>query len=293
MEASGHLEATRLCEQRIGQLTTTGDRHVQLRKAGAEKCEGFEQVGVTLHWVQIADRNDQLIGSRQAQLFPERGLRDRHLPYAVRDGHHTISAQPHIASQVLGQDMRDGNDRVAQRRRNTQSDAAPQAFGVVATAVHREQMWDSRTAGGPRAVHGHREFMTVRQYDTVPAKRLLQPAREGRRERSIEMKSLHVHAGAVQLACEPSLSDRRNNDDILAAGSLQLSGKAGQHALRPSWTVRLDEVREAETAKSHGWRPAVHAWKAAYPIPAGTFILGSAHGSVPVTGPRSSVRAAR
>src|SRR5690606_38853856 len=83
---------------------------------------------------------------------------------------------------------------------------AAHAFGVVATAVHRDDVRDGRGARRAGAVDGHRELVAVRQRDVPTAKGIRDVARTARRERRVQLVILDVDGGALQLAREPWVS---------------------------------------------------------------------------------------
>src|SRR5260370_19535385 len=129
---------------------------------------------------------------------------------------------------MTGQTAGHADARAAEKAGDAQSQPPLQATSVIAASMHREQMTDARPAGSPGAVHGHSEFVTVRQGDAVPSKDIGEPRRESRRERAIEAIQLDLHTGAAQLTREPSFSVGRNDDDVVASGGLHIASDAGQ-----------------------------------------------------------------
>ena len=232
---------------------------------------------MAFHRVQVADRHGQAVFGSQPQLSAERRLRHGRERGAIGDGGDARGAQPKIPTQVLGHTPRHRHDRAAERGRDAHGNPSPQATGVVAAPVHRQEMRNLRAPSGPRAVHGHRKFVAVRQRDPVTLQGPHEPTREGRRERAIEPKRLHPHARAADLACEPALALGRRDDEVVGSRRLERGSETRHHALRTSGTIRLDEVRQTQAAQVHGWKPTVQASNAASVIPAGTFSRRRVH----------------
>src|SRR5438105_8111820 len=167
MESIMDVEGGRLRAQRTGQLAATGDRHVQSRKARSEQCQCLEQISVTLYRVQIADRHDQLIRVRQPQLSEKGRFPRWEVPHAVRNGDQTVRAQQQISAQLTREAVRHGNDSIAHSRREPQSVPPTPPFGIVAAAMHGENVWYAGPSSCPRTIHGHGELMTMRECHSV------------------------------------------------------------------------------------------------------------------------------
>src|SRR2546428_2800078 len=104
---------------------------------------------------------------RQRELGSYRRLGERVEAAALGNRRDPRGADPQVATQLPGEHLGHGDDTAAQPRRGPEGELAAQPPGVVAAAVHRDDVRHARPAGGPSAVEGHRELVTVREIDPV------------------------------------------------------------------------------------------------------------------------------
>ena len=126
--------------------------------------------------------------------------------------------------------------------------------------------------------------MAVRESDTMASEALGQRPRARRRDRSIDVEVLDGHAGAFELAGQPSLAVARKKYDIARTRGLERRRHPGDHHLRAARSIRLDEMGNAQALQVHGrgsrqCSPAVQASNALGEIPLGTLTRFTAHGS--------------
>ena len=277
--------------ERARQLAATRDRDVQLRVGRRELSQGFEQVGVPLHRIEVAHGHHQPIGVREGELAAQRGPNGGSEPHAVGDRGDPRRPNPEIVAQLGHERLGHGDEAAAHRDCGAEREPAPEPPGVVAAAMHRDEVWNAGPSGGPGAVDGRIELVTVREIDLVVAERGLERARETRRERAIVSEVFHRHARGGELAAEPPFLIRREKGDAGAATTNELARELRQHPLRAPRPVGIDEVGDASpvTGKRvvpghpacprRGCSPATQTLNAGLGMVAGTFTRGRAHGS--------------
>src|SRR5437763_240381 len=147
-----------------------------------------------------------------------------------------------MSAEALG----DGDDRTTEEGREAQRDPPLQPTRVITAAVHCEQVRNAHEPRRPSPISGHGEFVTVHQVDVVASERVHELTHEGDGGQS-RAKQLNTRAGPDQLASDPPFSSGGRDNQVLAAGRLELGYHAYQHTFRASRAVRLDEGRETET----------------------------------------------
>ena len=251
-----------------------------------------------LDWVEVADGHDEVILGRQRELGTYRRLGERVEADAVGNGRDPGGADPQVATQLAGERLGHRDDTPAQSRRGPKGELAAQPPGVVAAAVHRDDVRHAGTPGGPCTVEGHRELVTVREIDPVAPESRRERGGESGGQGAVELEVLDGDPGRGQLATEPALLTRGQERDARAPPGLQLSRQLRQHSLGAAGAVRFNEMRDARAPNregavaSHpaGWRrgqsPAAQASNAGWEMAAGTFTRRSAQGSAcPCTSP--------
>src|SRR6266404_1777705 len=121
---------------------------------------------------------------------------------------------------------------------------------VVASPVHRHDVRHACLPCGPRAVHRHRELVTVSERDPIPTEHAGEPTGALERNRTIEPEVLDRDPTAGELLREPALTVGREYDEVVSARFLQLAGQVGDHALRAARTVALDQMCDPETTQA-------------------------------------------
>ena len=110
------------------------------------------------------------------------------------------AAEVSFGPQVPGELTGNGDDARREREGEAQREAAAEPFGIIAAAVHRDDMRHAGAPGSPRSVHRPRELVTVRDRDAVTPEERDEPAGAVGRDRPIKVEVLHGRGGAGKLA---------------------------------------------------------------------------------------------
>ena len=153
-----------------------------------ELGEGAQEYRVAFHGIQVADGHDEQLVLAHVQLATQRGaLAARHLD-SVRHHANGLVVDAEGAAQVGCRGARDGGRGSAVCHRPPQRGAAAPRLGVIAPAVHRDDVSRPGAPRGDGAVHRHRELMAVHHLGAMA----LHKRRERRHAGPIERSAEHV-----------------------------------------------------------------------------------------------------
>src|SRR5687767_6602968 len=140
MNAPLETVADRALQQGAAELTTPADREMKSGVPPCQPCQRIDEMHVSLHRVEVADRYQQPIARYEPELVAQGDGPGRDIADTVRNREHLPERHAQIRAEMTGQWFGDRHCVRAGCSREPHREAPPESVRVDAAAVHRDDV---------------------------------------------------------------------------------------------------------------------------------------------------------